>query len=224
MRVIAFDTTGAACSLAITDSGSTLWSRTISLPRGHAEALPKMAFEALQDTSLAAADFDRIGVTTGPGTFAGVRVGIAFARGLALGSSACIIGVSTLRALAAGRAQELAVTAPIIDARRGQVYAALYSCAGAEILKPFVDDIAAARARLEQATGRTPFNTIGPGAHLIEEAASQPQQSPRTEYPDPAVIALLAQNSDPHENPPAPLYLRAPDARPQTDRGFVANA
>ncbi|MCA8889390.1 MAG: tRNA (adenosine(37)-N6)-threonylcarbamoyltransferase complex dimerization subunit type 1 TsaB [Parvularculaceae bacterium] len=223
MRVIAFDTTGAACSLAITDSGSTLWSRTISLSCGHAEELPKMALEALRDTSLAAADFDRIGVTTGPGTFAGVRVGIAFARGLALGSSARLIGVSTLKALAAGRAQEDAITAPIIDARRGQVYAALYSCAGVELLNPFVDDLAAARAKIEQTMGRAPYKAIGPGAHLFEGTASQTQQASITEYPDPAVIARLAQSSDPDENPPAPLYLRAPDARPQTHRGFAAN-
>ncbi len=218
MRVIAFDTTGATCSLAIVDGGSTLWSRTISLPRGHAEELPKMAYTALRETSITAAEIDRIGVTTGPGTFAGVRVGIAFARGLALGSSARVVGISTLRAIVAGGVRAEMAFAPVIDARRGQVYAALYSSAGAEILSPFVDDIATARLRVEQATGGAPFNAIGPGAYLFDGGAPQERQ-----YPDPAVIAALARSCDPHDNPPVPLYLRAPDARPQSNRGFVAN-
>ena len=87
MKILSLDTAMAACSAAVvdTDAGSPLAAAFVPMERGHAEALPPMVSEVLQVAGLDIRHIDRIAVTTGPGTFTGVRIGLAFARGTRTG-------------------------------------------------------------------------------------------------------------------------------------------
>ncbi|MEZ5926895.1 MAG: tRNA (adenosine(37)-N6)-threonylcarbamoyltransferase complex dimerization subunit type 1 TsaB [Parvularculaceae bacterium] len=104
LLVLALDTALKSCSLAILDRGPE-GARVLAdiherLEKGHAERIAPMAMDALAKASLGVKDIDRVGVVIGPGAFAGVRVGVAFARGLALGTKLDVVGVTSLAALA----------------------------------------------------------------------------------------------------------------------------
>ena len=104
MRVLAIDTALAACSAAVLDTdhgGGVLASDSLSMTRGHAEALMPLIYHVMQRARMAFADLDRVAVTTGPGSFTGLRVGISAARGIALAADKPAVGVSTLTAYAA---------------------------------------------------------------------------------------------------------------------------
>src|ERR1700677_2155212 len=100
MRVLAIDTALAACSAAVLDSeyGGIVSSESLPMVRGHAEALLPLVKRVMSAAKLRIADIDRIAVTTGPGSFTGLRVGIAAARGIALAAEKPAVGLSTLSA------------------------------------------------------------------------------------------------------------------------------
>ncbi len=111
MKVLAFDSSGAACSAAIRDGeGRLLAYRFEALARGHAERLMPMLRDVMREAGLAFSGLDVVAVTTGPGSFTGIRVGLAAARGLALASGLPLLGVTAFEAVAA-------VVSP--DERRG---------------------------------------------------------------------------------------------------------
>ncbi len=99
MMILGLDTALSACSAAVVDSatGQCPARRLEKMDVGHAEALPGMVREVVQSAGLGFAGIDRIAVTTGPGTFTGVRIGLAFARGLGLALGWPVVGVSTLQ-------------------------------------------------------------------------------------------------------------------------------
>src|SRR5688572_11362625 len=102
MRVLAIDTALEACSAAVPDTeNGVLASETRSMARGHAEALMPLIARVMGEAKTPFADLDRIAVTTGPGSFTGLRVGIAAARGIALATGKPAFGVTTLAAFAA---------------------------------------------------------------------------------------------------------------------------
>jgi tRNA threonylcarbamoyladenosine biosynthesis protein TsaB len=219
MKILAIDTSFDACSVAIVDRGAPVFSETRIIGRGHSEALPVMVADGLGRTGLSAADFDRIGVVIGPGAFAGVRVGLAFARAFRLGFSAVAVGVSSSYALAA--TVRGGSVAPVFDARRGQVYAALYDETLRERIAPFVAAPAEAARRLREA--RTPmFSIAGSGASLIAAHFDAPPPDLGAPPIDPVKVALLAGAAETPGAAPAPLYLRPPDATPAAGSIFQA--
>jgi tRNA threonylcarbamoyladenosine biosynthesis protein TsaB len=122
MRILAVDTCLAACQVAVVDGQRTLASLSEPMTRGHQERLASMTREAMQAAELDFSSLDRIAVTLGPGSFTGLRVGLAFAKGLGAALSIPVVGVGALEALAM-TAPALADTLAMIDARRDQVYA-----------------------------------------------------------------------------------------------------
>src|SRR5690349_13011877 len=125
MRVLAIDTALEACAAAVlnTDNGAVT-SDTLPMMRGHAEALMPLLDRVMKQAGAAFASIDRIAVTTGPGSFTGLRVGIAAARGIALSTGKLAIGVTTLEAYAAPWIAQDDKTAVMvaIDARHQHVY------------------------------------------------------------------------------------------------------
>src|SRR5271155_2578938 len=107
MKTLAVDTALGACSVAITSDGATLAHHWVPMPRGHAEALAPMVEQAMAESGLAFADLDRLAVTTGPGTFTGQRVGLAFMRGLRIALKKPLAGITTLDAMAAAAMAEV---------------------------------------------------------------------------------------------------------------------
>ena len=206
MIVLGLDTCLAACSVAVCDGGRVLAHASEVMARGHQERLAPMAQAVMAEAGLGFDRLERVGVTVGPGSFTGLRVGIAFAKGLAASLGVPLVGVGALEALAA-EAQGLVFAA--IDARRDQLYLQGFDD-GRAVMAPDVLELGTAAARVaELAVGRTPA-FVGSGAPLL--AALAPAAQVLTpEGADARRVAALAARGTPA--PVRPLYLRAPDAR-----------
>jgi tRNA threonylcarbamoyladenosine biosynthesis protein TsaB len=218
MRVLAIDTALGACAAAVLDSraGAILASESESMTRGHAEALMPLIARVMDAGRCEFADLDRVAVTVGPGSFTGLRVGIAAARGIALAAGKPAIGLSTLSALAAphvaARSDQVILAA--VDARNEQVYFQVFAPNGTTMVTPRLDRIRA--AVLSVPIG--PAVITGSAAELV--AAHWPTRSimPRIDpnaAPDIGWVARLGAAAQEQGAPPKPLYLRRPDARPQ---------
>ena len=144
-KLLAVDTALGACSVAVLDGDTVLAHQFVEMTRGHAEALAPMVDETMCRSGIGFAALDRLAVTTGPGTFTGQRVGLAFMRGLRVGLKKPLIGVTTLEAMAAATERNRA--AAIHDAKRDEAYLLLREN-GATILEPTVMPFADAIARI----------------------------------------------------------------------------
>lgn len=206
--ILALDTCLTACSVAILDGETVLAARSEAMPRGHQERLAPLVRELMIEAGVAFSDLTRIGVTVGPGSFTGLRVGLAFAKGLASALAIPCVGVGALEALAFGRE---GFVAAVIDARREQVYVQLFGD-GVALTAPDALTAQAATARLAEVYRGGPATLIGSGARLLAETL--PRATVLTpDGPDPIAVARLAQRGRDPAHPPRPLYLRAPDAK-----------
>ena len=208
MKILALDTCLSACSVAVWENGRTLAAASEVMSRGHQERLAPMTQQIMAQAGCAFGDLDRIAVTVGPGSFTGLRVGLAFAKGLALALEVPCIGVGTLQALAGdGRS----FTAAGIDANRGQVYLQIF-VDGRPAMAPDVLPVETAVARLAELYAGGPAVLIGSAAGLLSPGLPQAETRPDAR-PDPVAIAALAAAAKAPFAPPRPLYLRAPDAK-----------
>jgi tRNA threonylcarbamoyl adenosine modification protein YeaZ len=219
MRVLAIDTALEACSAAVLDTEQGGISARESLPmvRGHAEALLPLIARVMDSAGLEFAALDRIAVTTGPGSFTGLRVGIAAARGLALAAGKPAVGLSTLAAYAAPliAADDTVPVVAVIDARHDHVYLQVFGPGGRTVVTPRV---ASLREALRAAATGAP-RLIGTAAEMLAAAWPAGQRAPRLvdarRAPDVDWVARLGAAATDTGVPPKPLYLRAPDAQPQ---------
>jgi tRNA threonylcarbamoyladenosine biosynthesis protein TsaB len=207
MLVLALDTCLAACSAAAARDGEVIAARSEPMARGHQERLGSMVRDVMATAGVDFAALDRIGVTIGPGSFTGLRVGLAFAKGLALALDRPCVGVGVLEALAAGVASGGPIAA-VVDAGRGRVYLQCFE-GRASISGPDILDIEVAIARLAEVFPLGEVTLTGPGAPLLAPASRGARVAERA-APDPGCIAALASAAP--LAPPRPLYLRPPDA------------
>jgi tRNA threonylcarbamoyladenosine biosynthesis protein TsaB len=205
VAILVIDTSLAACQVGLFDAGRQIAAASEPMERGHQERLAPMAAEAMVRSGLAFADVARIAVTVGPGSFTGIRVGLAFAKGLQLATDAPLVGIGTLAALAAGVD---GTAAGVIDARQGLVYVQAFD-AGRPLGEPDIVPIADAAARLRPLSHLT---LVGPAAALLAGDLPGAALDVRA-APDLAVLNRLAERAEPPDIV-RPLYLRAPDARP----------
>jgi tRNA threonylcarbamoyladenosine biosynthesis protein TsaB len=204
---LAVDTALGACSVALLQDDDVKAHRFEDMARGHAEALAPMVEEAMRAAGLSFAALDRLAVTTGPGTFTGQRVGLAFMRGLRLALKKPLIGVTTLEAMAA--ATEATRAAAIHDAKRNEAYLSLWE-KDATTLPPQVMPFEEAIARI-RSFGACAL--CGTGAEAASKALNQGFRLTKIRQPDALWVARLAVSRPMSDQPPAPLYLRAPDAK-----------
>ena len=224
MNILALDTSMGACSAAALRAGSTargLFAREALMARGHAEALMPMIAEVMEEAGLDFAALDLVAATTGPGSFTGVRIAVAAARGLALVTPAKLYGIDSLTVMArSARSMGIAEGAPFavaIDARRGMLYLGLYDGAGGKLDGPLLispeDTVPLLPKGLRIA--------VGSGAALLADAAERRGRKVQTALPDfqPSAAALAEISLESGETVLTlrPLYLRPPDARPQPD-------
>ena len=209
MIVLAIDTTLGACSAAVLEDGRVRASRSEPMQRGHQERLAPLVSEVMAEAGAAFAELDRIGVTLGPGSFTGLRVGLAFAKGLALALDIPCVGVGALQALAASL-DGAEVVAVVVEAGRGQIYLQLFD-AGVARSAPEAVAVGDAPSRLRALAGGAPPVLVGSAAILAEQLVES--RFVFMAAPDPAAVARLAASTSPPDHPPAPIYLRAPDAR-----------
>jgi tRNA threonylcarbamoyladenosine biosynthesis protein TsaB len=223
MRLLAIDTALAACSAAVFDTvyRGIVASESVAMTRGHAEALMPLIARVMQASGFTFPDLDRIVVTTGPGSFTGLRVGIAAARGLGLAIARPVVGISTLSAYAAPYlgadlgADAASPVVAVVDARHAHVYLQVFAPGGRTLVAPRLAPLSEA----VRAASETASCIVGSAATAIADALPDTAPPPATvdarDAPDIAWIAQLGAIAVEAQAPPKPLYLRAPDAQPQ---------
>jgi len=209
MIVLALDTALAAASAVVAVEGQILGLRCEPMARGHQEAIATLTREAMAEAGVTFKALDRIGVTVGPGSFTGLRVGLAFAKGLALAWDTPLTGLGSLAALAASVEGERVIAA--VDAGRGQVY---FQRSDEEPQQLPLADALAATPMFQ------PDVIVGSGAPLLQTAARCARLDPRS-YAAPEALVRLTLAAPPPNLAPKPLYLRAPDAKTLAERGII---
>ena len=224
MLILAIDTALDACSAGVLDTRAAriVAHESLAMTRGHAEALMPLVARVMQSSELDFPDLARVAVTTGPGSFTGLRVGISAARGIGLAADKPVVGLTTLAAYTApivARDGDNPVIAAI-DARHGQVYFQIVDGNG-EML------VSARAAPIAEAIAAAP---PGPPPYLVGNAADllashwpgnleRPALVDQQAAPDVAWVAWLGAAVRPDTAPPKPTYLRAPDAKPSAKSG-----
>lgn len=216
--LLAIDCSASLCAACVYDAGvgKELGRSVRDLGKGHAEHLMAVIAEALEMGGVGYADLDAVAVSTGPGSFTGVRVGVSTARGLALALKIPAIGVTTLEALAYEARRQFPGRAVLaaMDAGRDEFHAAFYDGAGTAVHAPA---IATLREMQEMATTHRPV-LAGTAAQKIAADDNRFDLGPIAATADVAAYARLALEKDATEKP-HPVYLRAADAKPQA--GFA---
>lgn len=216
--ILAIDTALAATSacLLVLGESKPFASETLPMQGGHAEALLPLLDRVVARSAGGFASITRVAVTIGPGSFTGIRIGVAAARGIGLACKIPVVGVSTLSALAAPSITA-GVRPPImavIDARHGNVYVQSFGARGETLFGPVL--VPAAEAA--QSAGAGPLFLVGSGAPLVAVAARALGIAAEVDdgslVPDIGFVARLGALADPNQARPRPLYLKAPDATP----------
>ncbi len=219
MRILAIDTALGACSACVLDSGETipLAGEQVAMDRGHAEALMPMIERVMAAVDGGFSSLDRVAVTIGPGSYTGLRVGVAAARAIAFAAEIPAVGVTTLAATAApliGR-ETGRVIAAALDARHGQVWFQALNGQG----RPLVSIRQVSHRDAARAIGAGPVSLVGSAAAAIANEAwaigLDALVIDERKAPDIAWVARLGLIADPQSAPPRPLYLKAPETTPQ---------
>lgn len=221
MLVLAIDTALDTCAAAVldTDTKAVIAQETLPMKRGHAEALMPLIARVMDLSRIAYLDLDRIAVTTGPGSFTGLRVGISAARGIALAANKPVVGLTTLSAYVAPLVAERS-TLPIIaaiDARHDHVYFQVVAGNGAMLIRPAVVPI----EETFRAARFGAVRIVGNAARILADRWPAQMESPSLVDPQPgpdiAWVAWVGAATDPAAAPAKPFYLRPPDAKPMRE-------
>jgi tRNA threonylcarbamoyladenosine biosynthesis protein TsaB len=221
MLILAIDTALDACAAAVLDSdaGRLITQESQAMKRGHAEALMPLIARVIEESGITFASLDRVAVTTGPGSFTGLRVGLSAARGIGLAADRPVVGLTTLTAFAAplvsASGEHPVISA--IDARHDQVYYQVVSGNGHSLIKPRL-------APIEEALDAARFGAphlVGNAAGILAQRwpahALPPFKVDVQPAPDIGWVAWLGAAVSPNNAPARPFYLRAPDAKPAKD-------
>lgn len=167
MRILAFETSAKAASVALLDEGKLIGEYYQNCGQTHSRTLMKMAQDLLDNCGMKVKDLTAVACAAGPGSFTGVRIGVAAAKGLAWGAEKPCVGVSTLEAMAQQAAEFDGLICCAMDARREQVYNALFTCQDG-VLTRCTEDRAISMEELEKELKITekPKIMVGDGAQL----------------------------------------------------------
>lgn len=213
MKVLAIDTTSPVASAAVWEDGRQTASFTVSGPLSHSVTILPMIDASLTALGLRLADMDVLSCSAGPGSFTGVRIGVSTLKGLAFADGKPCVGTSTLEALARGLDGFSGLVVPVMNARRGQVYAAIFSSDGTSLTRLTPDDLLPFAELQEKirgiAGGRSVFFTgdgydLAMGLSTLENVRETPEP---LRYLNAYYIASLA----------AETYLAAPENRRADD-------
>ncbi len=218
MKLLVLDTAMAACSVAVHQPGEVLAKAFATMERGHAEAIAPMVRDVMGEAGIPFSGLDRIAVTVGPGTFTGVRIGLAMARGLGLALGIPVIGIDTLSAIGANVIETDTPVLVASDARRQEIYAALFDGSGKILHQPTVISIEACLQLLPEG----PLLVLGTAAEAVIAASARPDliRSSAGDVPNAAYFGRTAFSLPVTGGMPIPVYLRAPDAKPHTAIGL----
>ncbi len=234
LRILAFDTSGNACSAAVWRDGAIAARRGERMDRGHTEALMPMVIEVLREAECAFDALDWLAVTVGPGSFTGIRAGLAASRGIALARALPVLGVDSFATVLWGVGRTLPDALPgrprviALDSRRKEIYLRIFSPLDEPVSEPEMvapDDVASrigASRMGDGGIGDGPIVLAGGAARELErvlgDAGLDVVAVPGFEAPDAGDLAALAAARiaalEPGEEVtrPAPLYLHPPYA------------
>lgn len=229
MISLAMDTAGPVCAACLYDSrsGRILAEVSEEIGRGHAERLMGIISDVLEKAKVSYHDIGKIITTVGPGSFTGIRVGVATARGFAVGLGIPVVGVTNLEAIIeeARETGSLAPDCPVVatmEAGRGMIYAqASFDCALEKADIPFMAPLQELVVELDnQFDGSTPLVLCGSNAANLAKLLKHPVTLiEASTAPHISVIAHIGADRPEALVRPEPLYLRSPDAKPQ--QGFA---
>ena len=206
MKVLALETTGSACSVAVLAGNRVAAHRRQELARGHAEILLPMVAEAMAAAGLSFEALDLVAVTVGPGAFTGIRIGLAAARGLALAAEKPCIGVTTFEAIAeaVGPIGERRLVLAVESRREDALF----------LQAPPGEPVALPPEMIPGWVPPGPLVVAGDAAERTAALLSDRDVEIRLVTPDAAAVAQLAARrgrAGRPTAPPAPFYLRPPD-------------
>ncbi len=201
MRILGIETSSTRGSVALLHDEASVFALSHERENAHAQSILPLIDQALAETGWSRNSLDRIAVGIGPGSFTGLRVGIALAQGMSEGLGIPLVGIGSLAAMAlAAPKSRPGLRCPVLDARRGEFFVAAYTPEGAETLPPQVAVDARALARLTREL-ESELLVLGQGAQLALEAlqgdplsmrASAVFRSSETDLPDARWTALAA--------------------------------
>lgn len=225
MNLLAIECATNACSAALWLDDAPGPHRHVPMRRGHGEALMPMVAEIMGEAGLGFADLQAIAVTTGPGAFTGIRIGLSAARGFALATGLPVVGVTTLEAIAAAQDSTNHPLLVALDSKRDDIYVQLFASDGEPLSKPLSrmpDEIAAILPTAQTVA------LAGDRADMVLQVLADRDlpllRSRGPDLPDAAVVAQVAARRFAIEPltagapPPTALYLRPPDAIPRAER------
>ncbi len=208
MLTLVLDTALNACAAAVSRDGQVLGHASEPMQRGHQERLAPMVEAVMSRSGVDFAALTRIGVTVGPGSFTGLRVGLAFAKAMSLALDIPCVGVNSLEALGSGRPGFVAAA---IAAKGEQLYLQAF-LDGTALMAPDVLDTSVAAARIAELWAGAPATLVGSGA-LQLAGVLRTAVIEAAETADICALARLIEGRPTSPVRPRPLYLRPPDAK-----------
>lgn len=179
MKILALDSTAVVGTVALCEDARMVAHYTLNTGNTHSQTLLPMIESALSSAEWEINDLDLIAVSNGPGSFTGVRIGVATVKGLAFGKDIPCAGVSTLEALAYNLRYFNGILCPVMNARRAQVYNALFSCKNGVLTRLCPDRaIAIAELDAELAAMQQPVYLVGDGYDITARGFAQTQITP----------------------------------------------
>lgn len=207
VRCLGIETSSRRGSVALVERDRVVGVRLHEEVNRHGERIVPLVEELLAEAGWSRESLDRVGVGIGPGSFTGLRIGLALASGIALGLGCPIVGISSLRAMAFAAPSEADPVAAVLDARRSEYFVAVYSAAGEELVAPQAIPQAGAEQRVIALVGRE-IRPVG----LPTASWANHWRSELTDLPSAIATARLAAGADPASSPALPAYLRGANA------------
>jgi tRNA threonylcarbamoyladenosine biosynthesis protein TsaB len=211
MRVLGIETSSRRGSVALWENGRLVASLAHEQPHAHAERMLPLVNSVLAEAGWGRGSLDRVAAGIGPGSFTGLRVGLALAQGLALGLGRPLVGVPSLRSMARAVPRTVpGARCAVIDARRGEVFCALYGAEGAELGTAVAWPRESALARIAELVSGAEVVLVGEAA--AELGGRTVFRSPESDLPHAHWTAQIGAEVDVTGAPATPLYVREPDA------------
>ncbi len=224
MNILAIDTSNQPLSIAILKDKELVATITTNQAKNHSVTLMPQIANLLSSVGMKPTDIDRFVVAKGPGSYTGLRIGVTTAKTFAFTLTKELVGVSSLAVLADGINEEGTMIVPLFDARRGNVFAGVYSKAGIELVNVISDQHVSLVGLLEQIKKYKRLIFVGSDSHkfkkqILEQTSKEQQvafSSMETDYPQAYHLGLLGLEEKPVEiHSFVPDYLRLTQAESQ---------
>lgn len=232
MKILSLDTTAQVCSAAICDGDRLIAEITVNTGNTHSETLLPAIEQLLKISEASIDDIDAFACSTGPGSFTGVRIGVATVKGIAYGKNKPCISVSTLEALAYNLKGHDGIICPVMNARRNQVYNALFEWRDGELIRLCSDRaLAICELDAELADIDKPISLCGDGYDITEKGFEKtkivfvPERQRLQSAYSVACIALekLARGETVSDAHLVPIYLRPSQAERERNERLGLN-